>query len=196
MEENHTVFAKSSPIQATAKLTIKEVGIGAHQSLAPGHMSQETFELIAALVDQQEEEVDKMELRAAELWESCAAVQINVFISLVKGSKKWTVESLTIGQLGNGYPSNEEILTTLAKRAGQGQIGKLMVLVNIEEVATANKEDVKAVWEITEKMEVFFYTMSNEELVLTSGCAGGRGIDPKTTWEDVYQDVLKKICKP
>ena len=195
--EDHLEELNSVAQTVGAKLTIKEVGIGAHRSLAPGHMSQETFELIAALVDQQEDKVDKVELRAVEVWESCAVVQIDVFISLVKASKKWTVESLTIGQLGNGYPSNEEILTTLAKRAGHGQIGKLMVLLNIEEVAMANKEDVKAVWEITEKMGVEFYTMSNEELVLTRRCAGGRGVDdPKTTWEDVYQDVLKKICNP
>ena len=40
-----------------------------------------------------------------------------------------------------------------------------------------------------------FYSMSNEELILSSRCAGGRGADPKTTWEEVYQDVLKKIWK-
>ena len=160
-----------------AKFTIKEVET--YRSLARGHMSLETFELIAAIVDQQEEEVDKMELRASvEVWQSNAVVQKDVFVSLLKASKEWTVQSLTIGLLGNDQ-SNEELWTTLAKKAGCGHIGKLVLLINIEEEATANKEDVRVVWEITEKSEVEFYTMSNEELVLTSRCGGGSGVDPK-----------------
>ena len=178
-----------------ARFTIKEVET--YRSLAPGHMSLETFELIAALLDQQEEELDKMELRASvEVWQSDAEVQMDVFISLIKACKEWTVQSLTIGQLGSDHPSNEEIWATLSQKACCGQIGKLILLVNIEEEAAANKEDVRVVWEITEKLEVEFYTMSNEELVRTSRCCGGRGVEPKATWEEVYQDVLHKICNP
>ena len=114
----------------------------------------------------------------------------------MKASKEWTVQSITIGLLGSDHClSSGEVWRTLAEKAGCGQIGTLVLLVNIEEVGTANKEDVKLVWEISEKLEVEFYTMSNEELVLTSRRAGGRGMDPKTTWEEVFQDVLKKICK-
>ena len=182
----------SSVAQAVgAKLTIKEVQT--FRTLAPGHMSMETFELIAALVGEQEEEVQKVALMAVEVWNSCALPQMEVFVSLVKASKEWTVQSITIGLLGSD--SNEEIWRTLAKKAGCGKIGKLVLLVNTEEVATVNEEDVKEVWKISERLEVEFYSMSNEELVLSSRCAGGRGADPKTTWEEVYQDVLKKIWK-
>ena len=130
---------------------------------------------------------------AVEVWNSCALPQMEVFVSLVKASKEWIVQSITIGLLGSD--SNEEIWRTLAKKAGCGQIGKLVLLVNTEEVATVNEEDVKEVWKISERLEVEFYSMSNEELILSSRCAGGRGADPKTTWEEVYQDVLKKIWK-
>ena len=62
-------------------------------------------------------------------------------------------------------------------------------------MAMVGKEDLKAVWEITEKLEAYFYTMSNEELVLTCTYGGGRGAhEPKATWEEVHQDVLKNIC--
>ena len=91
--------------------------------------------------------------------------------------------------------NNEEIWKVLAKKANCGQIGKLILLVDIEEVVTVGKEDLKAVWEITEKMEAEFYTMSNEEQILTRTYGGGRGVhEPKATWEEVYQDVLKNIC--
>ena len=54
---------------------------------------------------------------------------------------------------------------------------------------------MKAVWEITEKLEAEFYTVSNEEQILTHTYGGGRGVqEPKATWEEVYQDVLKNIC--
>ena len=62
-------------------------------------------------------------------------------------------------------------------------------------MATLGKQDLKAVWEITEKMEAEFYTMSNEEQILTRTYGGGRGVqESNATWEEVYQDLLKNIC--
>ena len=57
-----------------AKFTLKEVAT--FRTLAPGHISMETFELIAAQVDQKKEEVDKVEQRTVEVWDSCAVVQM------------------------------------------------------------------------------------------------------------------------
>ena len=83
----------------------------------------------------------------------------------------------------------------LVKKANCGQIGKLILLVDIEEVATVGEEDLKAVWEITEKLEAEFYTMSNEELVMTRTYGDGRGVQElKATWQGVCQDVLKNFC--
>ena len=155
--------------------------------------------------------MDRLELSAVEVWQSCELVQ--TFISLVKASKEWTVQSLVIGanrmdlvdhgllddnegNEGNDPPFTEESWTAMARKANCGQIGKLVLLMNLEETATAKEEDVKAVWEITEKLEVEFYKMSNEELVITNRYGGARGLDAKTTWEEVFQGGLNRICKP
>ena len=139
--------------------------------------------------------MDKLELRAAEVWQS-GCVQMEIFLSLLKASKEWIVQRLTVGLIRFDLLKNEEIWNVLVKKANCGQIGKLILLVDIEEVSIVGEEDLKAVWEITEKLVVEFYTMSNEELALTRTYGGGRGVqqEPKATWEEVYQDVLKNIC--
>ena len=140
--------------------------------------------------------MDKLELKAVEVWQSCAVVRRDIFMSLVKASKEWIVQSLTVGLIRTDL-LNEEIWKVLVKKASCGQIGKLILLVDIEEVAMVGKEDLKAVWEITEKLEPEFYTMSNEEQFQEQfrTYGGGRGMqEPKATWEEVYQDVLKNIC--
>ena len=119
---------------------------------------------------------------------------MDIFLTLMKASKEWIVQSLTVGLMGNVL-INEEIWKVLVKSSNCGQIGKLILLVDIEEVSIVGEEDLKAVWEITEKLVVEFYTMSNEEQILTRTYGGGRGVqEPKATWEEVYQDVLKNIC--
>ena len=174
-----------------AQIAIKKVKT--YRTLGPDHMSLETFEMIATIINQQEGGLDKLELKAVEVWQSCAVVQ-DIFLTLMKASKEWIVQSLTVGLMGND-PINEELWKVLVKKANCGQIGKLILLVDIEQVATIGEEDLKAVWEITGKLEAEFYTMSNEELVLTRTYGGGRGAhEPKATWEEVHQDVLKNIC--
>ena len=60
----------------------------------------------------------------------------------------------------------------------------------------AKKEDVKAVWEIAEKLMQesnpfdYHHADNNDGIVV----GGGRGEDPKTTWEEAYEILLKKIC--
>ena len=175
-----------------AQIAIKKVKT--YRTLGPDHMSLEIFEMIATIINQQEGGLDKLELKAVEVWQTSAVVQMDIFLILMKASKEWIVQSLTVGLMGNDL-INEEIWKVLVKKANCGQIGKLILLVDIEEVATVGKEHLKAVWEITGKLEAEFYTMSNEELVMTSACGGGRGVqEPKATWEEVYQVVLKNIC--
>ena len=169
-----------------AQIAIKKVKT--YRTLGPDHMSLEIFEMIATIINQQGGRLDKLELKADEVW------QMDIFLTLMKASKEWIVQSLTVGLMGNNL-INEEIWIVLVKKASCGQIGKLILLVDIEEVATVGKEDLKAVWEITKKLEAEFYTMSNEEKILTRTYGGGRGVqEPKATWEEVYQDVLKNIC--
>ena len=166
-----------------------------YRTLGPDHMSSEIFEMIATIINQQEGGLDKLELKAVEVWQSCAVVQMEIFLTLMKASKEWIVQRLTVGLIRFDLLKNEEIWNVLVKKANCGQIGKLILLVDIEEVSIVGEEDLKAVWEITEKLVVEFYTMSNEEKILTRTYGGGRGMqEPKATWEEVYQDVLKNIC--
>ena len=83
--------------------------------------------------------MDKLELKAVEVWQSCAVVQMDIFMALMKASKEWIVQSLTVGLTGNNL-INEEIWKVLVKKAICGQIDKLILLVDIEEVATVGKD--------------------------------------------------------
>ena len=49
------------------------------------------------------------------------------------------------------------------------------------------KEDVRAVWEISEELEAY---LDGNPLVL----GGGRREELKTRWEEVYEAVLNRIC--
>ena len=60
-----------------------------------------------------------------------------------------------------------------------------------------SKEDVKyvrAVWEIAEKLEVVVYDHDQDLTGTLIQIRGGRGEDPKTTWEEAYETVLNNIC--
>ena len=78
-------------------------------------MSLEIFEMIATIVNQQEGGLDKLELKAVEVWQSCAVVQMDIFLTLMKASKEWIVQSLTVGLMGNDL-INEEIWKVLVKK--------------------------------------------------------------------------------
>ena len=82
----------------------------------------------------------------------------------------------------------------LARAAATGHIGtiKYQVCKGIAgEDKQIQKEDVKAVWEITEKMEVVVFTDEDTPGMLIQ-VGGGR--EPKITWEEAYQTVLHNIC--
>ena len=76
-------------------------------------------------------------------------------------------------------------------------------MIFLGEMQKANKNDVKAVWEIVKVLEVevedpsWTFEEAFDNLVLESSefsLGGGRGEDPSTTWEKVYEDLLKNIC--
>ena len=80
----------------------------------------------------------------------------------------------------------------LAGSAGTGHIGTVQLsLTREEKMKRAKEEDVKAIWEISEK---FFAT--DEKFFATDGrivIGGGRREDPKTTWEEAYEDLQEYI---
>ena len=55
-----------------------------------------------------------------------------------------------------------------------------------------SKEVVKAVWEIAETLEVSVIDGDYPGTLVRIG--GGRGEEPKTTWEEAYETVLNNIC--
>ena len=82
----------------------------------------------------------------------------------------------------------------LAQAVATGHIGTIKYQLgegNAGEDKQGHVEDVKAVWEITEKMEVVV-DEDNPGTVIQIG--GGRGEEPKITWEEAYQTVLHNIC--
>ena len=72
-----------------------------------------------------------------------------------------------------------------------GNIGTLKYQLRAGENKQGHKEDVKLVWEITEKMEVVV-DENNPGTMIEIG--GGRGKESKMTWEEAYQTVLHNIC--
>ena len=78
--EDHLKELNSVAQAVGTKFTIKEVKT--YRTLAPSHIAMETFKMVAALVDQQEEKVDRLELSAVEVWQSSTLVQ--TFIARVK----------------------------------------------------------------------------------------------------------------
>ena len=77
----------------------------------------------------------------------------------------------------------------MARSAATGQIGTVRFPIYKGNMKRAKKEDVKAVWEIAERFNPFIY-INAERIVI----GGGRGEDPKTTWEEAYENQLKHIC--
>ena len=157
-----------------AEFTIKKVKTfgNLHPSDRRGF---ETFKLIWRLVDQQNGGLDKLELQSTSFDESPSQA---IFLSLVRACKEWKV-------LGKLFTGTYFDWTELARSAATGHIRTLMILNVREVIQKTRKEDLKAVWEITEKLEL---VGNGGDLrgYFGAGIAmgGGREEDPKTTWED------------
>ena len=77
------------------------------------------------------------------------------------------------------------IFAELRKCSATGHVGRLR-LIHGEEEQWLIKEDVRAVWEITEKVVIFGLRFKN--LI-----GGGRDKDTNVTWEEAYE-LLNMIC--
>ena len=85
-----------------------------------------------------------------------------------------------------GSPSlSKMIFAELRKCFATGHVGELRLVHDIEEVQWLIKEDVRAVWEITEKVVIFGL---GKNLI-----GGGRDKDTNVTWEEAYE-LLNMIC--
>ena len=79
------------------------------------------------------------------------------------------------------------IFAELRKCFATGHVGELRLVHDIEEEQWLIKEDVRAVWEISEKVELFTFGQLGRYNV-----GGGRDKDTNVTWEEAYE-LLKMI---
>ena len=174
-----------------SKFTIKEVKTNATLLLGcllrcqMPVVKDETLKLISDLVDQQGEEgLDKLELHSVDLY--YPKQDVESLFSLLETSKEWKVQTLTLAQ----WP---KCWTALAKSAPAGHICTIELTIYKLRAEKVCKEDVKKVWEMVEKLEV---EILDEELEDCSEVliGGGRGEEPKTSWEEAFETVLNNIC--
>ena len=170
-----------------AKFTIKEVEAFADFRGYPYRSWHgKSFELMAGLVAQQGEGLHKLELAFVSL---CSYSQVwDTCLSLLKASEEWKIQTLSATWQGFSN-SGGDIWTELARNAASGHIGTMKFLIYKGMTARTSKEDMKAVWEIAETLEV---EVIDRGTLIRIG--GGRGEDPKTTWEEAYDTVLNNIC--
>ena len=168
------------------KFTIKRLrlDVGCGLLVIPPTTVMETLRMIAAQVDQQESkslsmlEIDI--LRASQNWEA-----VKPLMKLIKASKKWVIQR--VAHMVSPVVS-KMIFAELGKCSATGHVGEVRLVHGIEEDQWLIKEDVRAVWEISEKLEIItFGRLVRDEI------GGGRAKDTNVTWEESYE-LLNMIC--
>ena len=164
-----------------SKFSIKEVTTYAPLPLGcmlrcgiAGVARPETFHLISGLVGQQGgERLGKLNLHSV-LLRYDNQEHDDPFFSLLESSKEWKIQKLD-------FELCHEYWTALARSASAGHIGTIKFSTrNGKKIC---KEDFKKVWEIVEKFEVDFAVL----------IGGGRGEEPKTSWEEAYKTLFNNI---
>ena len=168
-----------------AQFAIKEVKTSQQFQMHCRFDKIDPFKMISALFDWSGEEpgLDKLEMLSIELYSGCH----DSFFSLLKASKSWEIQTLSTSGFHTSWAG-------LAKVAATGQIGTLEfdIVTFFVKIRPPSKEDVKAVWEIAEKFKAVI--IDNDERVSRVQIEGGKGADPKMTWEDAYKTLLKQLC--
>ena len=183
MNGNHLRELMRVAREVGSKFNIKEVfGRPYHHSL----------KLITMLVDEQqwrgEEGPLKLELPFVKLnlYDLYDFSKPDPVLSLLKASQVWKIRVLSIPAL----MWTCTMWSALAQSAATGHIDTIKVFVNnCQFKLTVQKEDVKAVWKITKKIEVFGNPAGS---VIQIG--GGQGKESKMTFEEAYHTALYKIC--
>ena len=77
----------------------------------------------------------------------------------------------------------------LTKSSAKGHIGTSeFYIARPHQFARPKMKFVKAVWEMSEEVKVVDFRTYLPPI------GGGRGRDPKITWEEAYETLLKTIC--
>ena len=150
------------------------------------------FKMISAFVDCPGEEpgLDRLEMLSLNLYSDCH----ESFFSVLKACKSWKIQTLSTAGFGI---SDYNRWAGLAKVAATGHIGTLEfeIVSFFVKRQPPSKEDVKAVWEIAEKFKAVIFN-DDLELVSRVQIQGGKGADPKMTWEDAYKTLCHLPMSP
>ena len=183
-------FARVAAVVET-KFTIKrldvqlsDMGVGL---AIPSTTVMETLRMIAAQVDQQESESLSMleidSLRTGQNWEA-----VKPLMKLIEASKEWVIQTVALTNVPRLAPAvmSKMILAELGRCSATGHVGQLELYDFMDVEQWLIKEDVRAVWEIAEKVVIF--RLGFENLI-----GGGRDKDTNVTWEEAYE-LLNMIC--
>ena len=182
-------FARVAAV-VEAKFTIKRLEFGGLPKPIQS-TKMETLRMLAAQVDQQERKslsmVKMVGLDANQPWE-----HVELLLKLIQASKEWVIQNVAVTNIHMmaplGSPGlSKMIFVELGKCSATGHVGQLR-LVHGEEEQWLIKEDVRAVWEISEKVEIFTFDQLGREGYF----GGGRAKDTNVTWEEAYE-LLKMI---
>ena len=185
-------FARVAAV-VEAKFTIKKLEFGGLPKPIPP-TKMETLRMLAAQVGQQERRslsmVKMVGLDANQPWE-----HVELLLKLIQASKEWVIQNVAVTNIHMmaplGSPGlSKMIFAELGKCSATGHVGKLR-LVHGEEEQWLIKEDVRAVWEISEKVEILTFDQLGSDHDGYFG--GGRAKDKNVTWEEAYE-FLNMIC--
>jgi len=180
-------FAKVAAVVGT-KFTIKRLrlDVGCGLLVIPPTTVMESLRMIAAQVDQQESkslsmlEIDTM--RAGQDWDA-----VILLLKLIEASKEWVIQRVAVDNIPMLAPVRSKmIFAALGRCSATGHVGELVLLHFMETEQWLIKEDVRAVWDITEKVVIF--GLGFENLI-----GGGRDKNTNVTWEEAYE-LLNMIC--
>ena len=141
-----------------------------------------TLRMLAAQVDRQDSRsLCKLEIEELFLVPDAASYSepMKLLLELIKVTKEWKIESVLVI---HDIATNNEGFTDLAKWSARGHVGTLVLSSHFfYGRPRLIKEDVKAIWEISEKIEVDGRRVG-----------GGRDKDSNVTWD--ASETLKMIC--
>jgi len=183
-------FARVTAV-VEAKFTIKRLEFGGLPKPIPP-TKMETLRMLAAQVDQQERKSLSM-VKMVGLDANQPLEAVELLLKLIQASKEWVIKKVAVTVIHElaplGSPGlSKMIFAELGKCSATGHVGEVRLVHGIEEDQWLIKEDVRAVWEISEKLEIItFGRLVRDEI------GGGRAKDTNVTWEESYE-LLNMIC--
>ena len=130
-----------------------------------------TLRMMAAQVEQQ----DNRSLNSLLFFSE----QRKSLLELIKVSEEWNIDSVYVRR---DVEMDDKGFSDLAKCSTRGHLGTLALSSSFFGGPRLMKEDVKAIWEISEKIKVDGRRVG-----------GGRDKDSNVTWEEVIEDPLLNL---